>query len=78
MQHHPADQLYIKMSHPQGAAGGFPDQGKSFRQELIQGGPLLQSGSGIRRSFAGKSASASLLESVFQSIDSPQLSVEIS
>ena len=31
------DQLHIEMTQPQHPAGGFPDHGKSFRQQVIQG-----------------------------------------
>jgi len=46
VQHHPTDELHIKMAHAQCAAGGFAAHGKGFFQNVVQGfalgEPLLE------------------------------------
>ena len=36
MQHHAADQLYVKVAHVEHTAAGFADDGEGFHQELVQ------------------------------------------
>jgi hypothetical protein len=38
MEHNPAHHLNIKMALADRAAGGFPDRGKSLRQEIVKAG----------------------------------------
>ena len=42
VQHHAADQLYIKVAHTQYATTGLPDHGKGFGEELIKGFAFVQ------------------------------------
>ena len=37
------------MTHPEGSHGGFPHRGKSFREQIIQRLPVVESGSETRR-----------------------------
>ena len=42
MEYHAADELDIVMPLPQGAPGGFADDGESLGQQVVQGGAVVQ------------------------------------